>query len=146
MTSKTLNPRNAIKYYLHVFTLDGRKISTYSPYPSPTPSTFTSTPSVSSPTDSPSLSSKEQSRLKKSMSSYVGLGIRTIEWSSNGEFLAIGGYDGKVRVLSRVAGAFGYAVSELKCPSKTIGGKKERTVSSLVSSLVRGRGARDLIS
>ncbi|GAA5835310.1 hypothetical protein JCM5353_006730 [Sporobolomyces roseus] len=113
-------------YYLHVFTLDGRKISTYSPYPSLTPST--STPSISSPTETSSLSSKEQSRLKKSMSTYVGLGIRTIEWSLNGEFLAIGGYDGKVRVLSRVAGAFGYAVSELTCPSKTIGGKKERTV------------------
>jgi len=31
--------------------------------------------------------------------SYVGLGIRTIVWSLDGEFFAVGGYDGKVSFL-----------------------------------------------
>ena len=111
---------------MHVFTLDGRKISTYSPY-----SSLSSSPSTPlAPIDPSSLSSTEQSRLKKSLSSYIGLGIRVVEWNKSGEFLAIGGYDGRVRVLSRAVG-FENVVSELSCPNKVIGGKKERTVSSL---------------
>ncbi|GAA5971103.1 hypothetical protein JCM3765_001991 [Sporobolomyces pararoseus] len=130
-------------YYLHIFTPDGRLIKTFKPYSSFTTTTTTtsstsnsnvSTPGGNSkprsnakktaPSTSSSLqtesplngSSKEQIRIDKENSSYVGLGIKVVEWSPNGEFLAIGGYDGKIRVLSKLMNW--NVVVELTSPNK----------------------------
>ncbi|GAA6005271.1 hypothetical protein JCM11491_002641 [Sporobolomyces phaffii] len=86
-------------YYLHIFTPDGRLIKTFEPY-----------------STSASTATGEEQRRTGDASGWVGLGIRVVEWSPDGEFLAIGGYDGKIRILSRAASW--NVVSELACPSK----------------------------
>lgn len=41
-------------------------------------------------------SDHDRARSERSTAAYVGLGIRTVEWHPSGEYLAIGGWDGKV--------------------------------------------------
>ncbi|KWU41257.1 hypothetical protein RHOSPDRAFT_37203 [Rhodotorula sp. JG-1b] len=66
-------------------------------------------------------SDHDRARSERSTAAYVGLGIRTVEWHPNGEYLAIGGWDGKVRILTR----FGWiAVAELSLPTPSSGGAK----------------------
>ncbi|GAA5990647.1 hypothetical protein JCM5350_001341 [Sporobolomyces pararoseus] len=76
--------------------------------------------STTTTTKSPPPPTSQQSELpkgvSKEISSYVGLGIRVVEWSPDGNFLAIGGYDGKIRVLSKVLNW--NVVVELSCPNK----------------------------
>ncbi|GAA6058646.1 hypothetical protein JCM10212_004057 [Sporobolomyces blumeae] len=67
--------------------------------------------------DDPSVTPRDRMRLERSTSAWVGLGIRTVEWEPSGEFLAIGGYDGKVRILSRLTWS---AIAELACPTKMV--------------------------
>ncbi|BGP34420.1 hypothetical protein JCM10296v2_006240 [Rhodotorula toruloides] len=104
-------------YTVHVLTPTGTLLSTYTPYSSlsPPPSTSTSSssrPSARSkpppplqpsttPTPTPASGTKDRFRLDRSTNSYAGLGIRCVAWGKDGEWLSIGGWDGKVRVLSR---------------------------------------------
>ncbi|ORY78011.1 hypothetical protein BCR35DRAFT_342395, partial [Leucosporidium creatinivorum] len=48
-------------------------------------------------------------------SGWVGLGIRKVEWHPTGDWLAVGGWDGKIRILTRLAWA---PVAELSVPAK----------------------------
>lgn len=57
------------------------------------------------------ITSKERNRRKEKAESsdetsvedgYVGLGIRHVKWRPGGEYLAIGGWDGKVRILNDI--------------------------------------------
>ncbi|KAM0750805.1 hypothetical protein T439DRAFT_239992 [Meredithblackwellia eburnea MCA 4105] len=99
---------SAVDYILHIYTPDGRLLSTFTPY----------TPSSPSPSSTPT-TEEDQARIDRSQSSWVGLGIRCVEWHPTGDWIAIGGWDGKIRVLSRVGWV---AVAELSCPAKVGGG------------------------
>ncbi|GAA5941352.1 uncharacterized protein JCM15063_006072 [Sporobolomyces koalae] len=89
-------------YYLHVYSLDGRLLSTFSPY-------------STADSDDASRPRREPARVDRSVSSWVGLGIKSVEWTRDGLFLAVGGYDGKIRILSKVASW--NVVAELSCPA-----------------------------
>ncbi|GAA5953579.1 hypothetical protein JCM8115_004097 [Rhodotorula mucilaginosa] len=66
-------------------------------------------------------SDHDRARSERSTAAYVGLGIRTVEWHPSGEYLAVAGWDGKVRILTR----FGWiAVAELSLPTPSSGGAK----------------------
>lgn len=47
-------------------------------------------------------SEQNRARSERSTAAYVGLGIRTIEWHPSGEYLAVGGWDGKVSTGGRL--------------------------------------------
>ncbi|GAA6023202.1 hypothetical protein JCM8202_001025 [Rhodotorula sphaerocarpa] len=69
----------------------------------------------------PQPSERDRARNERSTAPYVGLGIRTVEWHPSGEYLAVGGYDGKIRILTR----FGWsAIAELGLPGPSAGGAK----------------------
>ncbi|GAA5867642.1 hypothetical protein JCM3774_001542 [Rhodotorula dairenensis] len=76
------------------------------------------------PPSSGKRSELDRARSERSVANYVGLGIRTVEWHPSGEYLAVGGWDGKIRVLTR----FGWvAVAELSLPTLASGGAKLAT-------------------
>lgn len=103
-----------LKYLFHVYTPGGRLVSTFAPYEK----MFTLPPLLpSEPLGKSTLRQddndaierdlntareiKERAKMLKSTDSFVGLGIRTVKWSPSGEYLAIGGWDGKVRRTAR---------------------------------------------
>ncbi|GAA6054111.1 hypothetical protein NBRC10513_006126 [Rhodotorula toruloides] len=119
-------------YTVHVFTPTGTLLATYTPYSSlsPPPASSTSTsssrPSARSkpppppqPSTTPTTSAKPRTRLDRSTNPYVGLGIRSVSWGRDGEWLAVGGWDGNVRVLSRHGWE---AVAEVAVPVRLSGG------------------------
>ncbi|GAA5985199.1 hypothetical protein JCM10908_002566 [Rhodotorula pacifica] len=78
-------------------------------------------PSSSAKQLPPEASAHDRARSERSTAGYVGLGIRTVEWHPSGEYLAVGGWDGKIRILTR----FGWvAVAELSLPASSSGGAK----------------------
>ncbi|GAA5836382.1 hypothetical protein JCM9279_000370 [Rhodotorula babjevae] len=114
------------EYTLHVLTPDGRLLSTFSPYaavtpPAPTSSTSSRAalrkPSAPAPPPAPELSAHDRARQERSTAPFVGLGIRCVRWAPDGEWLAVGGWDGKVRILSRHGWA---AIAELGLPSRVL--------------------------
>ncbi|BGP64996.1 hypothetical protein NBRC10512_006896 [Rhodotorula toruloides] len=118
-------------YTVHVFTPTGTLLSTYTPYASLSPPASSSTSTSSTSSRKPSSASTSTptaitgnkdctlTRLDRSTHSYVGLGIRTVQWGRDGEWLSIGGWDGKVRVLSRKGWG---AVAEVGVPTRLTGG------------------------
>ncbi|KAL8278653.1 hypothetical protein RQP46_008945 [Phenoliferia psychrophenolica] len=82
-------------YILHIYTPDGRLISTFTPYAT-------------------TLSSDDR-REERSTSGWVGLGVRTVKWHPSGDWIAVGGWDGKIRVLTRLGWV---PVAELSHPSR----------------------------
>ncbi|GAA5914373.1 hypothetical protein JCM5296_004385 [Sporobolomyces johnsonii] len=115
-------------YYLHIYTPDGRHLSTFSPYASLSPPASLpasskpasrARPSQSAPAASPGApaaqSDKNRSREERSTAAWVGLGIRSVEWHPSGEWLAIGGWDGRIRILTKHGWS---AIAELTCPTK----------------------------
>ncbi|BGP42505.1 hypothetical protein JCM10450v2_006604 [Rhodotorula kratochvilovae] len=112
-------------YTLHIYTPDGRLLSTYTPYASLTPTSAPSSssraptarrkPSAPEPVPAPKISAHDTARDERSTNSYVGLGIRSVRWAPGGEALAVGGWDGRIRVLSRHGWK---AVAELGLPNR----------------------------
>ncbi|GAA6033142.1 hypothetical protein JCM8097_002966 [Rhodosporidiobolus ruineniae] len=117
-------------YLIHFYLPTGHHLSTFAPYaslaaPAPSTSPSSSTTSISAATakraasrqppqpssrekekdreDKPAQSAADRARMERSTSSYVGLGVRCVEWSAEGEWVAIGGYDGRIRLLSPLA-------------------------------------------
>ncbi|KAK4047517.1 hypothetical protein OIO90_006159 [Microbotryomycetes sp. JL221] len=73
-------------FVVHIFTPDGRHLNTYEPYAK----------IGRGPTTEPVADSDlERTRLDRSTEGWVGLGVRTIAWQPTGEWIALGGYDGK---------------------------------------------------
>ncbi|BGP13445.1 hypothetical protein JCM10213_008294 [Rhodosporidiobolus nylandii] len=105
-------------YLVHFYLPTGQHLSTFSPYSSlsspplqpaknakparkPSASTATATQSPRAEQEKEKeLSLEDRKRDERSTASYVGLGVRTVEWHGSGEWVAIGGYDGKIRILS----------------------------------------------
>ncbi|GAA6057040.1 hypothetical protein JCM3770_005222 [Rhodotorula araucariae] len=117
-------------YILHILTPDGRLLSTYTPYASlspPTPSTTTSSTARAprrklaavgpAPAPPSQMSAHDAARTERSTASFVGLGIRCVRWAPSGECVAVGGWDGRIRVLSRHAWK---AVAELGLPNRVV--------------------------
>ncbi|GAA5954475.1 hypothetical protein JCM21900_006819, partial [Sporobolomyces salmonicolor] len=115
-------------YYLHIYTPDGRHLSTFSPYASLSPPVSLPSSSKPAPRARPSQSAsvtppgapeaqsdKNRSREERSTAAWVGLGIRSVEWHPSGEWLAIGGWDGRTRILTKHGWS---AIAELTCPTK----------------------------
>ena len=46
------------------------------------------------------------------MDSWVGLGVRSVRWHPTGDWLAVGGWDGKVRVLESFLELWGVGLME----------------------------------
>lgn len=90
------------QYLLHIYTPDGRLLTTFSPYASLAHVPNPSGPSRGTPasSDLPTLAEgdKERSRQERSTEGWVGLGIRTVRWHPSGDWIAVGGWDGKVRL------------------------------------------------
>ncbi|KAI5478150.1 WD repeat domain 8 [Pseudohyphozyma bogoriensis] len=98
---------SSLDYRLHIYSADGRKLATFEPY-------------ATSGTSSSGAGAEEESEVEKkrderSKSGFVGLGIRTVVWHPSGEWIAVGGWDNKVRVLTRHTW---HPVTELSPPPK----------------------------
>ncbi|KAK4049585.1 hypothetical protein OIV83_004083 [Microbotryomycetes sp. JL201] len=90
-------------YVAHIYTPDGRHLSTFEPYAS-----LGRAPATAE-------SMMEVARRDRSTQGWVGLGTRVLKWQTTGEWLALGGYDGKIRILSRQGWL---PVAELNCPTR----------------------------
>ncbi|KPV74090.1 uncharacterized protein RHOBADRAFT_54651 [Rhodotorula graminis WP1] len=115
-----------MRYTLHIITPDGRLLSTFSPYatlapPAPTSSSSSRAPlrkpSAPAAPPAPELSAHDRARQERSTAPFVGLGIRNVKWAPDGEWIAVGGWDGKVRILSRHGWA---AIAELGLPTRVL--------------------------
>lgn len=113
---------NAEQYRVLILSPLGHLLGDFAPYVSLTPSPaapsstklgtrpsrpFKAAPAPSAPAKQPpprggeplsqvKESAPDRARSERSTAAYVGLGIRTLEWHPSGEYLAIGGWDGKV--------------------------------------------------
>lgn len=91
------------KYLLHLFTPDGRFLATFAPYarlahiptlPAQLKSRVNTFPNVS---EQPDKGKQEETRREeRSTEGWVGLGIRIVRWHPTGDWIAVGGWDGKV--------------------------------------------------
>lgn len=100
------------QYLLHIYTPDGRLLTTFEPYADIAPTT---TASASTGSTSGKGKSKFVERKERSTDGWVGLGIRTVRWHPSGDWIAVGGWDGKVsrsstrgmsgKLLTRVSSA-----------------------------------------
>ncbi|GAA5860126.1 hypothetical protein JCM8547_009192 [Rhodosporidiobolus lusitaniae] len=124
------------EYIVHFFSPTLTLLSTFSPYASLSPSpsldpapssssssrpkpllrkaSSSSTPAPPPPPAEKDLSEADRNRAERSTKDYVGLGVRTVEWHPSGEFVAVGGFDGRIRILSRHA--FSSPLAELSLP------------------------------
>lgn len=95
------------KYLLHLFTPDGRFLSTFAPYarlahtptlPAQLKSRINTAPVLPEHPDKGG-KQEESRREERSTEGWVGLGIRTVKWHPTGDWIAVGGWDGKVLIL-----------------------------------------------
>ncbi|GAA5975667.1 hypothetical protein JCM11641_003562 [Rhodosporidiobolus odoratus] len=99
-------------YIVHFYLPTGQLLSTFSPYsslstgslPSPTSTKLPRSlrkPAVPVPPEPEKEPSREDRRREeRSTANYVGLGVRCVVWGESGEWVAVGGYDGRTRILS----------------------------------------------
>ncbi|KAM0786697.1 hypothetical protein ACM66B_002141 [Microbotryomycetes sp. NB124-2] len=112
-------------YIVHIYTPDGRHLSTFEPYASLGRPLATSESVI------------EQTRRDRSTQGWVGLGVRVAKWQTTGEWLALGGYDGKVRILSRQGWL---PVAELSCPARIVSSTIVWQEPSEWTERTRGKG------
>ncbi|GAA6007324.1 hypothetical protein JCM10207_001588 [Rhodosporidiobolus poonsookiae] len=115
------------EYTVHFYLPAGQLVSTFSPYsslspPSAAPSSGTARrrPAPAEPKETETgkeLSAENRKREERSTASYVGLGVRTVEWHPSGGWVAVGGFDGKIRILTH----HGFVpVAELALPLRLV--------------------------
>ncbi|GAA5839349.1 hypothetical protein JCM11251_003957 [Rhodosporidiobolus azoricus] len=119
------------EYTVQFYLPTGHQLSTFSPYSSlssgsspagPTPSSRPnklvrkpSKPPAAEQEQEKGLNEEDRRREERSTAGYVGLGIRCVEWHPSGEFVAVGGYDGRIRLLTR----HGFVpIAELSIPQR----------------------------
>ncbi|KAH8925730.1 WD40 repeat-like protein [Atractiella rhizophila] len=101
---------SALEYVLHIYTPTGSLIATYSPYSTLSNSEVPFDPKVStvkkalaSSTRAPQSSRGPSLIPSKESGTWVGLGIRDVIWHPTGKFLALAGYDQKIRILNNTS-------------------------------------------
>ncbi|SCV70370.1 BQ2448_1764 [Microbotryum intermedium] len=108
---------------VHVYSKSGQLLKTFAPYSTTNlDGEFKSVAKGSSKdeqVDEPRerMLEKERRREERSTEGWVGMGVRCIRWHPSGEYLAIGGWDGKIRVLSRLGWT---PMAELLHPAKVL--------------------------
>ncbi|GAA5914356.1 hypothetical protein JCM6882_008170 [Rhodosporidiobolus microsporus] len=121
-------------YTVQFYLPTGHHLSTFLPYSSLSSPAAATQPSASRPAKSvrkasggamakqteqekqeKELNEEDRKREERSTGGYVGLGVRCVEWHPSGEFVAVGGYDGRVRLLTR----HGFVpIAELSVPQR----------------------------
>lgn len=92
-----LTRKHASQYILHIYTPDGRLLKTFTPYSSLSRPTNPAQPRGGpTPLADSTLPERERVREERSTESWVGLGIRKVQWHPTGDWIAVGGWDGKV--------------------------------------------------
>lgn len=91
---------------MHIYTPDGRLLRTFAPYSTlartvqqPMNKTALRNQPIGQTSASDTRDDKESERTHRSTDTWVGLGVRTVSWHPSGDWLAIGGWDGKVCVV-----------------------------------------------
>ena len=106
-----------LQYILHIYTPDGRLLSTFAPYANLASASASGPGSNPTPSGATNHPDQTRAREERSTEGWVGLGIRTLRWHPSGDWLAVGGWDGKVRILTRLSWA---PVAELTCAAKVV--------------------------
>ncbi|KDE03396.1 hypothetical protein MVLG_06113 [Microbotryum lychnidis-dioicae p1A1 Lamole] len=93
---------------VHIYSKSGQLLKTFAPYSSTNlgvePKHSASGNIQDEEIDEPKkrMLEKELRREERLTEGWVGMGVRSIRWHPSGEYLAIGGWDGKIRILSRL--------------------------------------------
>ncbi|SCZ87534.1 BZ3500_MvSof-1268-A1-R1_Chr2-2g05000 [Microbotryum saponariae] len=93
---------------VHIYSKSGQLLKTFAPYSSTNlgvelkhgASGNTQDEEVDEPKKR--MLEKELRRQERLTEGWIGMGVRSIRWHPSGEYLAIGGWDGKIRILSRL--------------------------------------------